>query len=318
MRRGSALIIAMLIMTAIGSVAFGVGRVLLFEIGSFSMYESSIQAFYAAESGIEEGFLRYRYDMETALPTGESGITNSAQRTNLSDLSLVSNSVDMGMGDGLSLAKQLYDLRMNSGESSYGSETLLSDPGVLADPGSPYYIPRDESKKFKTYEDINLVLKSVGEAVSKPSPLNNARCVLIEMRIVNNSPIPVERKAIFRSSETVLCGRLDGSNTGDVVTIGAKPYVMEAATTLIRLNRLIETTWPDLGVLNGAELYIKPIGNDVTVSFSSVNGRPIFGPYSKIKSNGYYNGVSREIAANIDRQHGTLYDLFDYVVYDAD
>jgi hypothetical protein len=36
---------------------------------------------------------------------------------------------------------------------------------------------------------------------------------------------------------------------------------------------------------------------------------------TKVESTGYYGGVSRKLEATIDRQSGTLYDLFDYVIY---
>jgi hypothetical protein len=40
------------------------------------------------------------------------------------------------------------------------------------------------------------------------------------------------------------------------------------------------------------------------------------GPFTNIQSTGYYGGVTRTISANIDRQSGTLYDLFDYVIFE--
>jgi hypothetical protein len=40
----------------------------------------------------------------------------------------------------------------------------------------------------------------------------------------------------------------------------------------------------------------------------------VAGPFTTITSTGYYGGVTRKLVANVDRQSGTLYDLFDYVI----
>ena len=41
----------------------------------------------------------------------------------------------------------------------------------------------------------------------------------------------------------------------------------------------------------------------------------VAGPYTTVQSTGYFGSVVKKLSADIDRQSGTLYDLFDYVVY---
>jgi hypothetical protein len=41
------------------------------------------------------------------------------------------------------------------------------------------------------------------------------------------------------------------------------------------------------------------------------------GPFTYVASTGYFGGTSRKIEANIDRQNGTLYDLYDYVLFNG-
>ena len=60
-KRGSALIIALLIMATVGGVTFGIGRLFFLDRSITALYENSTIAYYAAESGLEEGMLRYRY-----------------------------------------------------------------------------------------------------------------------------------------------------------------------------------------------------------------------------------------------------------------
>ena len=66
------------------------------------------------------------------------------------------------------------------------------------------------------------------------------------------------------------------------------------------------------------ELSLKSIGCDAYFGIKPVNStKQVVQPYSTIKSTGYYGGVTRTLEARIDRQAGTLYDLFDFVIYDS-
>jgi hypothetical protein len=67
---------------------------------------------------------------------------------------------------------------------------------------------------------------------------------------------------------------------------------------------------------NRVFLYLKPIGyHDITIGLAPEGAFPISAPYSTIKSTGYYGGVGRTLTAKIDRQSGTVYDIFDFVTY---
>jgi hypothetical protein len=76
-------------------------------------------------------------------------------------------------------------------------------------------------------------------------------------------------------------------------------------------------------------LVLKPFYHDAVIGISSnscgtIGGScdstaktVVPGPYTTVSSVGTYKGVYRTLEANIDRQSGSLYDLYDYVIYKA-
>jgi len=68
---------------------------------------------------------------------------------------------------------------------------------------------------------------------------------------------------------------------------------------------------------NRVFLYLKPVGCRMTFGLTpTVTTSGIASPYTTIKSTGYYGGVGRSLVARIDRQSGTIYDIFDSVIYE--
>ncbi len=77
--------------------------------------------------------------------------------------------------------------------------------------------------------------------------------------------------------------------------------------------RSISTAAPFSGQ---TELYLKPIGCGAKIGmFATDTDVKIASPYTTIHSVGHFGGVTRTLIANIDRQSGTLYDIYDFVIY---
>lgn len=74
-RRGSALIISILLMAVIATASFGIARWALIEISSGQIQQANIKAYYLAEAGIEEGLLRWRYNHQVETPVGSRQYT---------------------------------------------------------------------------------------------------------------------------------------------------------------------------------------------------------------------------------------------------
>ena len=62
-------------------------------------------------------------------------------------------------------------------------------------------------------------------------------------------------------------------------------------------------------------MFFSRVCDGPTDGCTSNRDRIVAGPYSYLNSTGYYGGVTRTLTANIDRQSGTLYDLYDYVIF---
>jgi hypothetical protein len=327
-RRGSAIIIAVFLISAIGSVSFALGRLIYLQVASAGAYEKGVVAYYAAESGLEEGFLRYRYNQEALVPFDKNWTRNSnVFRTDLTALSVNIGNVanKTGIPDTDLVARPLnpnYDLRMGSLVLQYGNINNA------ADSSSPYYIKRDESKKLKVdfsrANDLNLKFKPVtGTATGSgtlSSVLSDPQCVLLEVKIVGKvgssaSPLEEHKKMLY--SPTASCDYSLVLNTADSSVLKYSDM-----SGYYSQNGLKSNVWFGVGcdlAQDETELYIKPIGADIVFQLSpSAEGSKMVGPTSTISAKGYYKGTSRRLTANIDRQSGSLYDLFDYVIYNGD
>jgi hypothetical protein len=87
---------------------------------------------------------------------------------------------------------------------------------------------------------------------------------------------------------------------------GTKPITLSSKKVTLSLKPLF------------SEAYIGLVTDKYASSLGGINPNKemaVPGPVTAISSTGYFGGTTRTISANIDRQSGTLYDLFDYVIY---
>jgi hypothetical protein len=349
--RGSAIVMAILLITAIGAVAFSFGRILYLEVGNASLYESGVGAYYAAESGLEDGFLRYRYRINAEIPTTTwTPGDDKAYRYNLTTALRVGSGSQLTSGISRSNptllatpSSQYFDVRMGTKTGIVSGDTVVHESSavVLNDMKDPnygsdslYQVFRDESKKIDLGGifnvgglDINLYIKPFRSAkdTTEPTalPLSDPDCVLIEVKIIGQKVVNgaiEEKKALLRNLNSGTCSYSsiisDQSST--------RPYLFwdfdnsvtpQAIYSITSLKNQIAPTVTYVS----ATLYLKPIGADINFMLeetgASAASNPLPGVENLITATGYYGGVTRTLEANIDRQSGSLYDLFDYVIY---
>jgi|GEM_PF-1963428 len=84
---GAALIIAMLVVTAVSSIAFYASRLTIKELVVMNRQEDSLNAYYLAETGIEEGLMlwRYNHDVEISYRCQTSGDCQTPPTKNTDD-----------------------------------------------------------------------------------------------------------------------------------------------------------------------------------------------------------------------------------------
>ncbi|MFA5926791.1 MAG: pilus assembly PilX N-terminal domain-containing protein [Patescibacteria group bacterium] len=327
-RRGSALIITIFLLTAIGGTVFGLSRLLFAESTISSIYESGIVAYYSAESGIEESFLRYRYDRDTEVPFDDLAYNrNEFTRSNLSDGSQPNVALP------LDVSKAYYDLKLGSRSVAHGNvNKIISIPFTLtaADDKNygehrfaPYRILKDEAKKFKvnlSTSDIQFFFRPIASSSDSGTTLDS-RCVLLEMKLTGKQGGNLEEHKLMFYNNSAVCNGINSNiDPSSRINYTLHPTNGYAPINGIKAKFMLKGMGDMLDP--EAELSVKPIGADIAFAFRDMNnptgiGLPIYGPYTHVESTGYFNGTSRKLTADIDRQSGTLYDLFDYVVYKA-
>ena len=336
-KRGSAIIIAMLLISAVGTIAFTFSRSLFVEMANANLYENGTVAYYAAESGVEEGLLRFRLDRNSELPYGTNGVPTAQDqiiRSNLSDETVASDltgGTALKDNDGIDSASQVYDLRISSKDSLIGipteNDANRSDLSnfVATKDNEQYVIKRDESKKFDlsnilASSDVNLSFKALTSDVTLSSPLNEKKCALLEISLIGTdiSGSKTEQKKTVFYSGYPSCNYSSVFSKDQLSKEYIQQYSLDGAG-VAQIKNLKSILWPTV-LLSESTLVIKPIGSDIAFSIERKNSASdplIYGPLTKISSTGYYGDAARRLEVSIDRQSGTLYDLFDYVIYKA-
>ena len=394
-QRGSALIIAMMLIATVGAAAFGVARLLYVDTSISTTYENGALAYYAAESGMEEGFLRYKYNMNAELPYANpndvvvanrrywtfNDSQNKVFRTNLFSNTVDTNVLGQTYNEGIPSAtdvttpdKQLYDLRMGY-LGTYDNTTKTyrpwfyhnSDSRTTANiqtadilntnfgTGDNYFLhlPQDESRKFDL-SNVNLSLsnpliigfKFIGVKSGAQFTRDKECKAMAEVKFLVNGGTPTakEYKALTSFNPGtcagivgIEAGKLDeasGYTTGGYTSITGTGIYDPNATPDIgyfySMYDILTQTANKAGVTISSSdkvvMTIKPLYYDADIFFMTascyinetcISDRTniVPGPFSYITSTGYYGGVTRTLKANIDRQSGTLYDLYDYVLF---
>lgn len=325
--RGSALVVAIFIISIVGSVAFGMGRLLFLENDMAAAYENGSVAFYAAESGLEEAFLLYRYDQNDQVPTDPTKI----ERNNIDTLISTNN---QNLTDPVDGSQHVYDLAMMS-DNGIGADNLADakyTQAYCSDPAKTDCVVRDEVKTFKidasdpnhTLKDVDFTFKPIADSTLTGSFFaGKPQCALIEAKIVGkklpNGPLD-EWKMIFYNPDAA-CTYINPTTGAKIIDKGDgsnRPYDTSSIQSY-KIQKLKENICPTLS-LEEAELTIRPIGAHMAFNLSKnyvLNPGNLYGATTRIQSSGYYGGVSQTLTKNIDRQSGSVYDLFDYVIYKA-
>lgn len=328
-KRGSAILIAVFLVAAVGSVAFGIGRMFLAESNLANIYESSTVAYYAAESGIEEGFLRYRYKKNTELPLLTGEYDSSKVSTNNLDSVTQGNDTLTHFYGTVSDNIRYYTLSMNYKVNYYGqdtnvptngfNETDLQDQGIVYP--KEYRVTKDEAIKIDLSDtatggkDVDFYTRFTtddGFTFEKGTDF-------IEAKLTGETPFGMKELKVALTPATTLPSTLFPA--GSYIQLsdpdGDGNYKLTNLVSIIRSTTSLKDVSPIFNSGTTVELYLKPIGCSIRVGLVPGNtpSDKIAGPFSTVKSTGYYGGVTRTLEAKIDRQAGTVYDLFDFVLY---
>jgi hypothetical protein len=185
-----------------------------------------------------------------------------------------------------------------------------------------YSIIRDESIKIDlsqavaSGQNIDLIIKFINDDGTDnnsclPTSTNNP---FVEITFTGRSPSSSshQTKAVlvrnncensFPAGSYLSAEMIDGALTFNNI-------ITRVRNLPLNIGEIFETDQP-------VSMMIKPVhvGVKVGIKTSAISNNMLPAPYNTIKSTGHYGGVTRTLQAKIDRQAGTVYDLFDFVLY---
>ena len=326
----------MLLVAAIGGIAVLFGRLVYLEIRNTTIATNGVPAYYAAESGIEESFLRYRFGKDQEIPV-EDAVINSANGyiSNLTVPAAPLGSTALKQG----VSTNTTNFYNNKYDQKYFlQDTSKTDKDLLASSGNTgiydtranieakypeYIINRDDTARIDlgSYfelngnQQFNLALRYLDGSANL--------CSIVEVKIIGQKSdgTMMEKKGLYYNNDSDKCsysstryGLLQNGASYTQAMIGAVKYAIlhpktDMYPTLPLINTILTIKNIDSGINNDStddkivfSLDMDGVHNDIQ---------------NTIKSVGYYGGSTRTLSATINRSYGGLQDMFNYVIYKA-
>jgi len=341
MQKSSALLMAILITGFISIVSLSVSRNSFAGVRMSRASFESIQAFYAAEAGLEHALLKLRYNRDFEIninanlpPFLRYFLTNQVNGTVLfSDP--YKNKIPEAADSGDKYYYPFYDLKISYQRPYVGCDvdTEGTDNGVISikDLANPNYTNPDfcpEKDRYRSKAPVSyLTLQpnelSVGYDVSNFTPASG-NDIFLYWKLQDGSEWPNNDFNIGLQLE--LRGEKQGtpqqpltlfSNPQTDTSIVKYSYNVYGVKVLSYFN----SRYPQSQISNWTKkyLYIRPINTSQSMSIviglqPQSLGKTIGGPITQIESIGYYRNTKRKIWAEIDRKSGELSGIFDFVV----
>ena len=335
-QRGQALIIAILLISVVGAIAFGVALIALSEYASGRNIEHSIEAYYSAEAGIEDGLKRFKNFPGSTFEIPEGAVLDSADPTSSKKVAKVN-------------LEQL-------GEPSISQPTIVPD-GTVAEPTVSeatdhiYYLKAfskircipgmaDYARfcQFTLAKDQSLTLDLSGLIDS--SGLQATR-FLISIEKIGAAEEPGKKREVWLRWYQPLEGSDDLYPLPDLRRVskdffecytgsinnapGLQFYIGDCSSislSPIPANPdLTPTNFQSIRTYNANFLKIKAFSNETNpgpeimrVSLDTQYSGVIGGPKLYIESTGFYRGSKRKIVGSYDKETSN-WDVMDYTLY---
>lgn len=298
---GSALLATLVITGAVGLILVSVAGFTARELRITTALEDSSIAYAAAEAGIEEGLLRWRYARNTELPQAEmQESVERAERVNLTTGDIQTN-VPLGEVLIQDATHSVYDLRMWYKTPQVGLATDLES----------------STHEKKLFKDQTLEMD-----------VSNLRGETLLFRFATvpgtNRSARIETRVIAEDAEgnvTELCANAGCKQlTPDPVTRSqvtiTVPQGPDTLAYRLRVKPFIFITGNPL-IDAGAESYITYA---IELPGASVNRttRLLDDGITYIEATGYYGSAKRKLLAKVDRRSGTVLGVYDFALYAGD
>jgi hypothetical protein len=297
---GAALVITLIVVTVVSAIAFSINRMLISEVKQISRLEDSEMAYLAAESGIETGLLLYRYNHNVEVPRGvDRGMDESQNRVMRVDIS--NGKLDNpnllnpeSYLSALTKLNQYYDLRIwhknVAGAKEEGipvtcnAETLANTPDLCVinqATGEKIIpaIPKDGTVEYDV-SGVNGDLNLTWDYTKTNVPFSES-----EKYIINVIPVK-EDGTLDWDNKHVYNYEKKNSSFNNITTSDVSKIRIESFGGDLQSYKL-KTTNPN----------------------SKLDSR-----YTYIESTGYYGNSKRKIKVTVDRQSGSVYGVYNFVI----
>ena len=310
-KHGSALIMVMLVIAGITTIVFATQRIALVQFSQSVREEDNLMAFYAAQAGIEDGLVRYRYERNTEInkDSDNNPVKFRFDLTNAGYPRAFEIDSDVDITDGIEgydydPKHQYYDLviyyktqRINIQENgdvdfSLMLGTTIAKDDVLTLTGFPPATGSSDN-----------YLRHVFKFVDNPS-----NCIaeepFVTMNLIRND---TSSGGVQRDSQQIIVKKPPGSDLYDSSTNSTNLDVSDSGTNTVSSIRIrayhcnVEFALAATTSNNGR------VGGSDTFEFD--------GLFTEILSTGYFGSTKRTLIAQVNRQTGNLIGIFDFILY---
>lgn len=301
-KKGSALIMVMLVIAGITTIVFSAQRIALVQFSQSVREEDNLTAYYAAQAGIEDGLVRYKFEKNTETSKDKKfrfDITNANYPSSIEIDSSVG--IDEGIdSNGFDPNHQYYDLVINyktqriniddQGEITGISGSVLNKDEALALTGFP--VSSETNYLRYVFNFVDVPACNIGEA-------------FVTMQIIREIS---SGGSVSRESKQIKIEKPVGFNQYDSSTSASNLDVSNSGTSTVSSIRIRAY---HCNVQYAFATSTLPDGNGSDAN----NGLEFDSLNTEILSTGYYGSAKRTLIAQVDRQSGNLIGIFDFILY---
>lgn len=300
-KKGSSLILVLLIISGVITVTVGAQRVVLVQFAQSNQASDNTFAYNAAKAGIEDGLARFRYNRnaQTAFsPTPlvyRYDLTAGVKAAGTADDGEIDPAINVD-----SPPDQVYDLSINYKTQQIGINTngtpTFSDPTHIIAKDDFLQLSgfsQDPSAYYLRYV-YNLVDPIAGTACTNPKAFVQMQVTYIDSFGKNTvGQVATQPGQYLYDSKLNIANLQVNPDTRLIKSIRIRPYYCSAqfAFTTSRAQ-----TADGLGA-----------GSDAGPKFDSLT--------TVILSTGYYGSAKRSLLATVNRQTGQLISIYDFTAY---
>ncbi len=299
MKKGSSLILVMLVISSVITVIVGAQRIALVQFQQAGQSDDNVQAYSAAKAGIEDGLLRFRYNKNAATSDGKS--YRFDLKTGSSSGEVTNNTKVTTTND------QIYDLKMvyktNKTSSISDSGVFTPDPNLTISDTSGVGVNNGflELSGFGTTQYyLNAQFRFVNPGTNTDCNVVSSVPPFVEIQQVNKNITSQGSNSVnVQATINLATHRFDSSASGNF-TINPTGFT----TTSIRFRSYYCDVQYGFSATTS--------NNDTKPSTSGVGFNDVS---TTITATGYYGQSQRTLLASVDRNTGRLISIYDFTAY---